>query len=216
MVAKMNILHAAGLVDGYSGIAHLAPAQVPAPGVWGCAHQRLVAWKVVIIALMQNTQYDNWCPSLSLNELQTDWNVTRWVKRRLRSCNTYNCMSSTLLGRPCELCQNIFRRISRSLNIRTISQTYEVKTLWVTLFASNAVCWLSHRVSVKKIVKNKQTANYNSIELLDAHSNITLFKIGQIMVGCFTCEKWRHSLLWQKCWDFDRDCSTRALPAPPW
>ena len=70
MVAKMNIIHAAGLVDGYSGIAHLAPAQVPAPGVWGCAHQRLVACKVVIIALMQNTQYDNWFPPiLCLNEL---------------------------------------------------------------------------------------------------------------------------------------------------
>ena len=114
----------------------------------------------------------------------------------------------------------IFFRILRSLNIRTISQTYEVKTLWVTLFASNAVRWLSHRVSVKKIVNNKlekKTLKDNqlqqimtplsywmSIETLfvkkqsrvrDYNSN----KTGQRMVGWFTCEKWRHSLLWQKC-----------------
>ena len=29
-------------------------------------------------------------------------------------------------------------------------------------------------MSVKKIVKNKQTTNYNSIELLDAHSKLEL------------------------------------------
>ena len=40
-------------------------------------------------------------------------------------------------------------------------------------------------MSVKKNVKNKQTANYNSIELLDAHSNITLFETGHMMICWF-------------------------------
>ena len=129
---------------------------------------------------------------------------TWWVKRRLGSCNANNCMSSTLLGRPCELCKNIFFRILRSLNIRTISQTYEVKTLWVTLFASNAVRWLSHRVSVKKIVNNKLEKKHSK---MINYSKLWLhWATGCLLKHCslrnnqgFTCEKWRHSLLWQKC-----------------